>query len=90
MGQVVLYRVPGNFISYSTDKKSVQYIVMDLAAQVGLGYNWRKSSVQTGPECRRFVYDVSIIGQPFGKAMETIPVGLHYQVEAGQVVLYRR
>jgi len=30
---------PDRLINYSTDKKSVQYIVIDLAAQVDLGYN---------------------------------------------------
>ena len=29
----------GKLINYSTPKKSVQYIVIDLAGQVGLGYN---------------------------------------------------
>jgi hypothetical protein len=80
-----------NFINYSTDKKSVQYIVIDLAAQVGLGYNWEKSFAQTDPECRRFVYNVSIKDQPFQRAMAKLlaPVGLRYQVEADKVVLYR-
>lgn len=79
-------------IDYSTEKKSVQYIVIDLAAQVGLGYNWKKSFAQTDPECRRFVYNVSIEEQPFQKAMAKIlgPVGLRYKVESGEVVLYRR
>jgi hypothetical protein len=79
-------------ISYTTDKKSVQYIVIDLAARVGLGYNWQKSFAQTDPECRRFVNNVSIKNQPFEKAMAKIldPVGLRYRVEGSQVVLYRR
>lgn len=79
-------------INYSTEKKSVQYIVIDLAAQVGLGYNWEKSFAQTDPKCRRFVYNVSIKKQPFQKAMAKIlgPVGLRYEVESGEVVLYER
>jgi hypothetical protein len=79
-------------ISYSSGKKSVQYIVIDLAKQVGLGYNWDKSFAQTDPECRRFVEHVSIKKQPFGKAMARVlnPVGLRYRVEGGQVVLYPR
>ena len=79
-------------ISYSTDRKSVQYIVIDLARQVGLGYNWEKSFAQTDPECRRFVDNLSIKNQPFDKAMARVlnPVALRYRVEDGKVVLYPR
>ena len=79
-------------ISYSTGKKSVQYIVIDLAQQVGLGYNWNKSFAQTDPECRRFVTGVSIKKQTFAEAMARIlnPVRLTFEVEDGKVVLYRR
>ena len=46
----------------------------------------------TDPECRRFVYDVSIKDRPFHEAMAAIldPVGLRYEVENGEVVLYLR
>jgi hypothetical protein len=79
-------------VSYSSGRKSVQYIVIDLAKQVGLGYNWDKSFAQTDPECRLFVDNVKIEEQPFDKAMAKIlrPVGLIYRVESDQVVLYRR
>jgi hypothetical protein len=79
-------------ITYEADRKSVQYVVIDLAEQVGLGYDWEKSYAQTDPECRRWVNDVSIKKQPFDKAMAQIldPVGLRYKVEDGKVVLYRR
>jgi hypothetical protein len=79
-------------INYSTAKKSIQYIVIDLAAQMGLGYNWEKSFAQTDPECREFVFDASITNLPFAKAMAEIldPVGLRFEVEVGRVVLYRR
>jgi len=79
-------------ISYSTGKKSVQYIVIDLAKQVGLGYDWNKSFAQTDPDCTRFVFGLSIDNQPFEKAMARVlkPVNLRYQVENGQVVLYPR
>lgn len=84
--------VSDQLINYSTDKKSVQYIVIDLATQVGLGYNWEKSFAQTDPECRKFVFGVSIKNQPFPKAMAKIlgPVGLRYEIQDGKVVLYRR
>ena len=45
---------PDRLINYSLDKKSVPYIVLDLAEQVGLGYNLEKSFMQTDPECRTF------------------------------------
>lgn len=79
-------------VTYSSDRKSVQYVVIDLAKQVGLGYNWNKSSTQTDPECRQWVDGVSIKNQPFDKAMARIlkPVGLRYLIEGGQVVLYRQ
>jgi hypothetical protein len=77
-------------VSYSTDKKSVQYVVIDLAEKVGLGYNWHKSFTQTNPLCRRFVNSISITNQPFDRAITSIlkPVGLRYQIEEGKVVLY--
>ena len=67
----VVYAQPpaDKLINYSTDKKSVQYIVIDPAKQAGLGYDWNKSFAQTDPECRRFVNDVSIESQPFNAAM---------------------
>lgn len=82
----------GKLINYSTPKKSVQYIVIDIAAQVGLGYNWEKSFAQTNPECRKFAFNVSIRDLPFEKAMAKIldPVKLRYEIEAGKVVLYRK
>jgi hypothetical protein len=99
-GEVVLYKAPGALpadvsdrtITYSTGKKRVQHIAIDLAKQVGLGYNWDKSVAQADPECRQFVDDVSIEKKPFGWAMVQIlgPVGLRYEAENGKVVLYRQ
>ena len=60
-GEVVLYPVtnvlaPGEAtdkkVTCFSDRRSVQYIVIDLAKQVGLGYNFNKSFAQTDPECR--------------------------------------
>jgi hypothetical protein len=79
-------------ITYATGRKSVQYIVIDLAKQVGLGYNWDKSFSQTDPECRLFVDHVWVKNQPFDEVMRSIldPVRLRYQVEGQRVVLYRQ
>ena len=79
-------------INYSTEKKSVQYVVIDLAAQVGLGYNWQKSAAQTDPERRRFLKNLTITNQPFEQAMKQVlaPVKLRYEVEDKKIVLYRQ
>jgi hypothetical protein len=97
---VVLYRAagaamqptPDKRISYSVDRKSVQYVVIDLAKAVGLGYNWNKSAAQTDPERRSWVDNLKIKNQPFDVAMQKVlkPVGLRYEIEGNQVVLYRR
>jgi hypothetical protein len=79
-------------VTYATEQASVQYIVMDLARQAGLKYDWEKSMAQTDPLCRRYVRDVAIKGKPCREALEKIlkPVGLRYQVEHDAIVLYRR
>jgi hypothetical protein len=98
-GAVVLYRDPngvppgtGVLVDYATEHKSVQYVVLDLAAQVGLGYDFEKSFAQTDPDCRRWLDNLVIERQPFEKAMAQIlnPLGLRYAVEGGKVVLYRQ
>lgn len=79
-------------ISYHTDRKSVQYVVIDLAKMVGLGYNWDKSAAQTDPERRRWVDGLSIKNKTFDQAMKTVldPVHLRYEAEDNKVVLYRQ
>ena len=83
---------PDKLISYSTEQKSVQYVVIDLAKMVGLGYNFQKSFEQTDPECRRWVRNLSIKNKPFEKVMKQVlgPVGLSYTIEDDKVVLFRR
>ena len=79
-------------ISYSVGEKSVQYVVIDLAKLVGLRYNWNRSFSQTDPDCRRWVRDLSIKNQSFEDAMHRVldPFGLRYEIEGGEVVLYRQ
>jgi hypothetical protein len=79
-------------ISYHTDRKSVQYVVIDLAKMVGLGYDWDKSAGQTDPERRRWVDGLSIKEKTFDEAMAKVltPVHLRYQIENNKVVLYRK
>jgi len=97
-GAVVLYRDPnpprgaGALVSYAGGGKTVQYIALELAAQVGLGYDFAKSVAETAPECQKFVDHVAIEQETFDAAMTEIlaPVGLRYLVENGKVVLYRK
>jgi len=85
-------QAPPSKINYSVEKKSVQYVVIDLAAQVGLGYNWQKSAAQTDPERRWFLRNLTITNQPFEQAMKQVlaPVKLRYEVEDQKIVLYRQ
>jgi hypothetical protein len=85
-------QVPTGNISYHTDRKSVQYVVIDLAKMVGLDYNWDKSAMQTDPERRRWVDGLSIKDQTFDQAMKAVlvPVHLRYEVEDNKIVLYRQ
>jgi beta-lactamase regulating signal transducer with metallopeptidase domain len=79
-------------VQYSSQQASVQDIVENLAEQVGLKYNWQKSHDQTDPLCRNWVRDVAIHDETCRQALEQIlkPVGLHYLVENGALVLSRQ
>ena len=79
-------------VTYATEEATVQYIVVDLARQAGLQYDWEKSMAQTAPLCQRYVRDVAIKRKPCREALDKIlkPVGLRYQVEHDAIVLYRR
>jgi len=97
-GAVVLDRDPNPprgtdaLLDYASAGKTVQYVAIDLADQVGLGYDFNKSFAQTDPDCRKYVGSVVILEQSFDAAMTQIldPLGLRYQVEDGKVVLYRK
>ncbi|HVM47232.1 MAG TPA: STN domain-containing protein [Candidatus Acidoferrum sp.] len=79
-------------VKFEATQASVQDIVRDLARQVGLGYEWKKSFAQTDPLCRRWVNNVAIEGKPCREALDQIldPVGLRYAIEQGSIVLYRK
>jgi hypothetical protein len=97
-GAVVLERDPnpprGTYalLDYASAGKTVQYVAIDLAEQVGLGYDFKKSFVQSDPDCRKYVGSVVMQQLTFDAAMQQIlePVGLGYLIENGQVVLYRK
>jgi hypothetical protein len=70
---------------------SVQDAARTAAREAGLGYNWQKSFDQTNPACRTWVNTPPARSVPFAVAIQQIldPVGLRYEVENGEVVLYR-
>jgi len=72
-------------VNYLAAQASVQDVASTMAAQAGLGYNWRKSFDQTDPQCRQWVREVRIEALPFAAAMRQIldPVGLRYEIEHG-------
>jgi hypothetical protein len=78
-------------VTYRVSQASVQDVVKTLARQAGLGYNWQKSFNQTNPQCRKWIHNVRLDAVPFATAVQQIldPVALRYQVENGEVVLYR-
>jgi hypothetical protein len=78
-------------VKYASAKASVQDVVQSLAEQAGLKYEWQKSFTQTKPLCNSWVHSVAIEGKTCHEALEQVlkPVGLHYEVENGTMVLSR-
>jgi len=74
-----------------TDKLSVQYAVIAICGQAGLGYNWDESYKNTNPLCRRWVTP-EIVDTPWPKALRKIldPKGLTYDIVDNQVILRRK
>jgi len=67
---------------------SLQYAVIAIGQQAGIGYNWDKSFENTDPICQDVIYpDMEDV--PFDEAMEEIlgPKGLTYVIESNQIVL---
>jgi hypothetical protein len=91
-GAVVLERSPaGPLLTYSSGTKTVQYIVLDLAKQVGLGYDFDRSLAQTDPQCRLY-RSLRVKRATFDQAMGEVlnPIRLRYRVEGGKVLLSPR
>ena len=82
----------GSKVKYTSEQASMQDIVQSLAEQVGLRYDWQKSSTQTDLLCRQWVRNVAIEGKTCNEALEQVlkPFGLRYQLEAGVLVLSRQ
>ncbi|MBN1570031.1 MAG: hypothetical protein JXA73_19455 [Acidobacteria bacterium] len=70
---------------------SVQYAVIEIGKQVGLGYDWDTSFKNTDPACRTWIRP-KIKNKSCHKALEKIlkPVHLTYSVNYGKIVLHRR
>ncbi len=83
---------PAGYPGAPTDRISVQYAVIAVADQAGIGYDWNTSFIYTDPVCREWIAPV-IVNRPFAQALETIlgPVKLTYTISKGKIILgYRR
>lgn len=79
---------PETFAGAATDKMALQYAVIELARQEGLGYEFKLSQKNVGEVAKRWITP-EIRDVPFTKAMDRIllPLGLGYEVNDGKVVL---
>ncbi len=73
-----------------TDKLSVQYAVMDICQQIGMGYEWDKSQKNTTPVFRSWVRP-NIVDLPAKQALTKIlsPLGLTYAIDGNSISLQR-
>ncbi len=71
-----------------TDKLSVQYAVMAIAKQAGLGYAFKESQANLGSKARAWVRP-HIENEPlyFALGMILIPKAVMYRIEGGKIVL---
>lgn len=81
---------PMSYKDAQTDRISVQYAVIEILKQAGVGYNWKESYKNTDPICRKWVYP-NIKKKECRQALKMIlsPVGLTYTVKNGAVVLQK-
>jgi hypothetical protein len=79
---------PLDYEGDETNRISVQYAVMDLARQAGLGYDWGASQTNAGEACRIWTTP-DLEGVPLREALTNIlePQGLTYDIEGGKIVL---
>jgi len=71
-----------------SDRITLQYAVIEIAKQAGLGYAWDESYKNTDPICRRWIYP-NIKDRPFHEAMRDLlhPFDLTYEVRDGKTVV---
>ena len=79
---------PAAYRGAPTDRISVQYAVIEIGRQAGLGYDWDTSARNTDGLCRRWIYP-EINQQPFERAMKEIlsPLGLSYETRDGTTIV---
>ncbi len=74
-----------------TDKISVQYAVLEVARQAGIGYEWNASAGNADAVSRLWIMPV-ISNQPLSRALEMIlePVNLTYTIADGKIIIGER
>ena len=79
---------PSAYPGAPTDKISVQYAVIEVARQAGIGYEWNTSAGNADPVRRQWIAPV-ISNQPLSKALEMIlkPVNLTYTIADGKIII---
>jgi hypothetical protein len=82
---------PSSYEEAPTDKISVQYAVIEIAKQAGVGYEWNISAAYADP-IRRLWSTPVILNQPLSKALKTIlrPVNLTYTIARGKIIIGQR
>jgi len=79
---------PSSYPGAPTDKISVQYAVIEVARQAGIGYEWDSSAENTDPVRRLWITPV-ISNQPLSRALEMIlkPANLTYTIADGKIII---
>jgi len=82
---------PSSYPGAPTDKISVQYAVIEVARQAGIGYEWNTSAGNADPVRRLWITPV-ISNQPLSRALEMIlaPVNLTYTIADGKIIIGQR
>lgn len=82
---------PPSYPGAPTDRISVQYAVIEVARQAGIGYEWNTSAGYAEPVRRLWIAPV-ISNQPLSRALEMIlgPVNLTYTISGGKIIIGKR
>jgi len=82
---------PSSYTGAPTDKISVQYAVIEVAKQAGVGYEWNTSAGNADPVRRLWITPV-ISNQPLSRALEIIlrPVNLTFTIANGKIIIGKR
>jgi hypothetical protein len=82
---------PESYKDAGTERIAIQYAVLELAKQAGLGYDFKTSFANTDPVCRKWVTP-QIVGMTLREALDKVLTaeGLTYEVREGRIVLKKR